>query len=130
MIRKYLKPEMIKFLVVGGSGTVVNLGGAFILKEKAGLDPVIAIIIAFIVSVFNNYVWNSLWTFKQKRTALALGKYLLISSVTFAVNVGLATLLIKSFGVWYLAADAIGIAVGVIVNYSFSRRFVWTKARS
>lgn len=128
MIRRYLKPEVVKFLAVGASGTVVNLGLTFVFKEKAGLDPVVANGIGFVVSVFNNYVWNSLWTFGQKRTATALGKYLVVSSFTLGINLGLVYTLTKKLGVWYLASAAVGIVAAVAINYLFSRKWVWSKA--
>ncbi len=128
MINKYYKPETVKFLAVGASGTVVNLGLTFLFKEKAGLDPVIANGIGFVVSVFNNYTWNSLWTFGQKRTVTALGKYLTVSGFTLALNLGIVYVLTKGFGVWYLASAAVGIAAAVSVNYLFSRGWVWKKS--
>lgn len=128
LIRRYLKPEAIKFLAVGASGTVVNLGLTFMFKEKAGLDPVVANGIGFVVSVFNNYVWNSLWTFGQKRTVTALGKYLVVSGFTLGINLGLVYLLTKKLGVWYLASAAVGIVAAVAINYFFSRKWVWSKA--
>ena len=128
LIRRYLKPEVFKFLVVGSSGTVVNLGLTFVFKEKVGLDPVVANGIGFVVSVFNNYVWNSLWTFGQKRTVTALGRYLVVSSFTLGINLGLVYLLTKKLGVWYLASAAVGIVAAVAINYLFSRKWVWSKA--
>ena len=35
-------PEMLKFLVVGGLGTIIDLGGAAVLHSKYHVEPLAA----------------------------------------------------------------------------------------
>ncbi|MBI2859325.1 MAG: GtrA family protein [Chloroflexi bacterium] len=127
VIARFLKPEAVKFLIVGGSGTVVNLGLTFLLKEQGGLDPVVANGIAFVMSVINNYAWNTLWTFGQRGSVIGLGKYLAVSSLTLSLDLLIVYVLTKRVGVWYLAAAAVGIAAAVTINYAFSKAWVWRR---
>ncbi len=63
-------PQFTKYVIVGGSGVVVNLGTLAIL-QLVGFHDLVALGVALFLSIINNYVWNYLWTFRvleAKRT--------------------------------------------------------------
>ena len=55
--------EIIRFLIAGAAGFAVELGALILLKEKLGMDTLIATPIAFILSVIVNYLICVLWVF-------------------------------------------------------------------
>ncbi len=56
-------PQFTKYVIVGGSGVVVNLATLAIL-QIAGFHDLVALSVALFLSIVNNYVWNYLWTFR------------------------------------------------------------------
>lgn len=50
------------------------------------------------------------------------------SSPDGTADVVLLLLLAKAFGVWYVAANLVGIAVASLVNYAISSRWTWRHA--
>lgn len=78
-----------RFLVVGASGVVVNLG-AFTLLLAAGMDKYIASPVAIELSILTNFTLHNLWTFRARRTGVALPiralKFNLVSVATLAVS--------------------------------------------
>ncbi len=59
--------EIIRFVIAGGAGFAVELGALILLKEKAGLDTLIAVPIAFFLSVIVNYLICVFWVFSGAR---------------------------------------------------------------
>lgn len=116
---------LLKFVVVGTSGSCVLLGATWLLTEKAHLAYIISYVIGFILSFVNNYLWNTLWTFGGRFSKVAAAKYLTVSVLTIILNTGLVYLLTDLFGLWYILSACIGILTAFTINYIASRRIVW-----
>ena len=56
--------QLIKFGIVGFSGYVINLAVFSLMVEGVGINYRPAAVVAFVVAVTNNFVWNRHWTFK------------------------------------------------------------------
>lgn len=56
-----------QYLIVGAIGAVENLIILAILTTFFSMDPVIAEIIAFIITVFSNFILNYFWTFADNQ---------------------------------------------------------------
>lgn len=124
--------RLAKFCFVGLSGVGVGLGTLWSLKELAGLFYVVAAVISFILSVANNFIWNQLWTFRDRSKGsdvstivMQLLKFLISSSGTLGVNLGVLTLLKEVFGVHYMLSALCAIAVATPLNFLFSTFWVW-----
>jgi putative flippase GtrA len=88
--------QFVKFAVVGGSGTVVNLAVfsliIWIYAKAAGPRPLlveqIASGVAFCVAVVSNYTLNRFWTFQHHGPVIArFGRFFLVSLVGLGLNV-------------------------------------------
>src|SRR3989442_6730724 len=58
-----------KFCIVGGSGVVVDMGIIWLLASPStvGCNLTLSKVIAAEVAIFNNFVWNDIWTFRGLR---------------------------------------------------------------
>lgn len=123
--------KIIKFGLVGLSGIVVNTGLLFILTEWAHLYYMISSIFAIEASIITNFLLNDGWTFKSKteNTVLKKGKrfisYQIISILGTLINMGVLFLLADIAGIWYIAANLIGILVAFIWNFFVNRHTTW-----
>ena len=80
--------QLIRFGVVGASGFAVNTV-TYALLLLIPIDYKLALPIAYLAGVINNFVWNSRWTFTHKReshTAVQGVKFLVVSAGAFGVN--------------------------------------------
>jgi len=116
--------RIIKFLIVGTSGLIVNIGSLYILKEFCKLHYLLAGFIAIELSIINNFLLNSFWTWKDRMVASL--KIFLFRLIKFNISTGLTTLFINLFVLWvlteflhiyYLFSQLIGIILGTIINY-------------
>jgi len=118
-----------KFIIVGGTGTFVNMGVLWLLKGVLGFPIWLAGILAIEISILNNFTWNNFWTFRKSTNKapiyMKFFKYNL--SVVVGIGINYTTLLILShlFKVQYLIANFIGILLATMSNYLFSSRWAW-----
>jgi putative flippase GtrA len=84
--------QLIRFGVVGASGFAVNTITYWLCLKVLHIDYKIALPIAYLAGVVNNFTWNSRWTFTHKReshTAIQGMKFLVVSACAFGVNYGI-----------------------------------------
>ncbi len=91
--------EVIRFAVAGGVGFLIEMVALILLRDKAGLDTLIAVPIAFLISVIVNYILCVRWVFEgagEQGNAQRFGFL-----VTSAVGLGLNELLMLLFRVMF-----------------------------
>ena len=84
--------QLIRFGVVGASGFAVNTLTYWLCLKVLHIDYKIALPIAYLAGVVNNFTWNSRWTFTHEReshTAVQGMKFLVVSTIAFGCNYGL-----------------------------------------
>ncbi|OGS56031.1 MAG: hypothetical protein A3K60_02690 [Euryarchaeota archaeon RBG_19FT_COMBO_56_21] len=85
--RRFWLGKYLKFALIGGIGTLINLAIFWIVAEVLDQTPFWAIAIAFVVADTNNYIWNRLWTFKSKgQIKFQYPQFLIISVIGLALN--------------------------------------------
>lgn len=151
--REIVDSRIFKFLVVGGSAAVVQLISYSLLMKalvagqlQDNAAQTIATLVATEFSIVLNFIMNNIWTFKEYRLDRreiprqfakfnlgALGSILvqtiinnlgvsLFGLVTMATVFGLAI----SSG---LAYQALGIIIGMFINFFIYNRFIWRTHR-
>jgi putative flippase GtrA len=109
--------QLAKFCVVGGVGYALNLGVYAILLH-AGLHYLAAATLSFLVAVTNNYTWNRLWTFRDRRRGVAAQgmRFFIVSLASLGANLLVLDVLI-SVGAGKLVGQAIAIVLVTPLNF-------------
>ncbi|HYM15482.1 MAG TPA: glycosyltransferase [Dehalococcoidia bacterium] len=119
-----------KFLTVGASGVVVNLGLLWAGSAWFGLSPHIAWGVAVEASVLSNFWWNHTFTWRDRRAhglrgvAGEIARYHLASVAGVAANFAVFTAA-TMLGMPTLVAGTLGIAGGMAANFAGATRFVF-----
>jgi putative flippase GtrA len=111
--------QLIRFATVGASGYVVNLAVFAACVHLIGIDYRIAAVIAFVVSVINNFWLNRHWTFAAKHdhpVAQAL-RFFAISLIAFGFTYVVLVALVSGAGMVKVVAQAIAIAAGTPLSF-------------
>jgi putative flippase GtrA len=111
--------QLIRFGAVGATGYVVNLGVFAVCVHAIGVDYRVSAVIAWIVSVLNNFWWNRHWTFsaKQARPFFQGIRFFAVSLVAFGFTYGVLVALVSGAGMTKVPAQAIAIAAGTPLNF-------------
>ncbi len=122
---------LIKFMLVGLSGVVVNEGVYWLLTRFGGLAAYdwLAVIIGIEVSIITNFILNDTFTFAKRRAGKSfLGRLLKFNLICIAgavIQWGLFMLFTRVFGVYDLLSNFVGIVVAFLWNYFFNRNWTW-----
>jgi len=114
---------LLKYLIVGFSGVIVNEGILLLLHKSLG--PYISIIPAIEISIIYNFILNNKYTFNGKdRFINKLLKYNAFNLIGYGAN-----LIIYYIAIFYntniYLADLFGIIVAFIITYTTASLFVW-----
>ena len=130
-----LVERYVKFCVVGGTGMLVDMGIIYLLASPflLGWNLSLSKLIAAEAAIFNNFVWNDLWTFRGlagsgnirvKRLA-RFGKFNLICVAGIALSVLLLNIQVYWLKINVYLANFISIVLVSVWNFFLNLRFGW-----
>ncbi len=130
-MKKLIQPHFLRFLIVGGLGTITNLVLFFLLVDILKFRPIPITVGTFIIAVLQNYLLNHYWTFSditKKKSANINGliKFLFLACIGITINIILLTIIISVFNPQFkVIAQALGIAGGTIFNFLGSKYWIF-----
>jgi dolichol-phosphate mannosyltransferase len=129
--------RFLKFCLVGGAGVVVNMGMLYLFTDIVGLYYLLSSIIAIEIAILNNFFWNDIWTWRdrRKRGGVQFFKRLIKYNISanfssFVGNIVTLWILTSIFGWYYMYANLVGIMIGVVLNFSLNDRWTYRRGRS
>lgn len=121
--------EIILYLIFGGLTTLVNMASFTLLTEVCHLGWVPSNIIAWILSVVFAYITNRKYIFESKNENI--GKEIFLFFFFRVLSLGLDMLFmwlfIEMIGMHDLISKLIVQFIVVVLNYVFSKLFVFAK---
>jgi putative flippase GtrA len=120
--------QFLKFIFVGGTGSLLLLVETFVLTEYLGVWYFWAFVISAICNWTYLYFAHTFFTFK-KTEALKGTRYTLFLGIyffAFLVNAALVYTMTSLGGVPYILSIIIGTAITTGITFSLSRRYVYT----
>jgi putative flippase GtrA len=111
--------QLLRFAAVGASGYLVNLVVFTVSVHVAGLDYRFGSVVAFVVSVINNFWLNRHWTFSaRERHPFQQGlKFFAVSLVAFGFTYVILVALVDGTGMMKLLAQAIAVAASMPLSF-------------
>jgi putative flippase GtrA len=121
--------EGAKFLVVGGVGAIVTIGGAEALHS---LGDYVAVTISTITATIVTFLGNRYWTFRHRQgrgTAHESVMFFVLNGVGLLIYYGVIWIIRDLFGLtstpWYGVALVVGTGLGTLFRFWSYRRWVW-----
>ena len=123
--------EVLSYLVFGGLTTLVNIVAFFVLR-KFNIEIYISNVIAWILSVLFAFITNKLFVFESKNKSKKENVRELVSFFGFRIlslifDMGFMYLLIQVLNVNELISKIISNVLVIILNYVFSKLFIFRK---
>lgn len=123
--------EVIMYLLFGGLTTIVNIVSFFILRAF-GIEVFISNLIAWIISVLFAFITNKLYVFESKEKNTKKSVKELISFVIFRIlslgaDMGSLYFLLQVINSGEVFAKIMSNILVIILNYVFSKLFVFKK---
>jgi len=127
LIGLYLyKFRFLRFMLVGGLGTLTNLLVLFLITHFAGIHYMASFGVAFLIAATQNYCLNKQWTFGDRNEAsLGYLRYMLAASATLVLDETLLYLFTDVCGIWYLLSAVIAIVIAFAARYVWISKWIW-----
>ena len=111
--------QLLRFAMVGASGYVVNLAVFTVCVHVIGIDYRLGSVIAFVVSVVNNFWLNRHWTFsaKQHHPFLQGVKFFAVSLIAYGFTYVVLVALVDGTGMVKVLAQAIAVAAAMPLSF-------------
>lgn len=123
--------RFLKFCAVGASGTFVYLGLLALFTEIAGLFYILSAAIGYEISILNNFTWNELWTFRDRR-ASAEGsvltraiKFNLVSLIGWGIHTAMLAFFTEVVSLFYIISAMIAIFSAMLWNFFVNVKWTW-----
>lgn len=133
IIKKLYENSVVRYVFFGGCTTMVNLISFYILR-RIGIKLNTANIISIILAILFAYVVNSRFVFQDKCDTLKehirpFFKFISARLVTMVVEVGGVWLLVQVLGMNDMPGKFVTQFIVLILNYIFSKFFVFTTGK-
>jgi len=111
--------QLVRFATVGASGYVVNLAVFAACVQLLGIDYRVSAVIAFLVSVANNFWWNRHWTFDARHVHPMFqgARFFTVSVIAFGFTYVVLVALVSGAGWPKVVAQAIAIVTGTPLSF-------------
>lgn len=129
--------RFIRFGLVGGSGVLVDMSLLFIFADPRMLGWGLSTskTLAAEAAIVNNFVWNDLWTFRDRALnhpgwrlrGSRFGRFNLICLAGIGLNVALLNALVHWAGLNIYVGNGIAIFLVSLWNFGMNLRFGWSE---
>ncbi len=111
--------QLVRFVTVGASGYIVNLAVFAACVHLLNIDYRLSAVIAFVVSVFNNFWLNRHWTFDARHAhpMFQAVRFFTVSLVAYGVQLLVLISLVEGPGLSKVMAQAIAIVTATPLSF-------------
>lgn len=115
---QFLNSKVAKFLLVGGTATLIQFIMLCILIEYVTNEKVVSAVLAYSLSTIYNYIMSYTYTFSASNNhSTALPKFLFIALLGLVFNTMIFTLFSEVIGIHYLIAQFIATCCVLVWNF-------------
>ncbi len=111
--------QLVRFGLVGASGYVVNLAIFAFAVHALAIDYRVAAVLAFLVSVSNNFWWNRHWTFgaRDGHAGFQAARFFAVSLGAFAFSYLVLLALVEAADLRKVLAQALAIVAATPLSF-------------
>ena len=121
-----LKQQFIRYLISGVSALALHMAILAFLVELFAIDETVASGTGFFFAVLLNYTIQHRWVFAADGNHLNhFQKYLLVTLLTFSVNIVFFWVAVNIVGVWYPLAQLLTTGFIFLLNFIVNRNFTF-----
>ena len=126
ILERLLSRQLMAFLFVGGSATLLQFVLLMLLVEAFGSGKVVASASAYLLSAVYNYLLNYYITFDSQQSHWAtLPKFIVVVAAGVVVNTSVFAAALPYLP--YLAAQVIAVVAALVTNYFLHKFWIYRR---
>ncbi len=124
------RAELLKYVLIGSSGFVLDMLTLIFFKEFVGFDSVSSVIINQAIIVIYIFTLNKFWTFRNRQLARPqFIKYLALTGWNYTIAVVFMYIFSRTLGLHYLLVRIGSIALTVTWNFLLYKHWIFAEQR-
>lgn len=125
---KLIAHNKVRFLIVGGTGFLINLVFLTIFYHILHIPIVLATAISAELALLGTFIGNNFWAFTHHQhisIKKKLIKFHISGIMGLVINISIVSLLVHYAHLYYPIALIVGSITGLVWNYTLYKRFVF-----
>jgi putative flippase GtrA len=123
---RLLRSKFLKYGIVGCTGLIVDMGVFYLLHKMFGVNYIVTNIISSSLGVVNNFILNSLFTFKVKDKLMTrFISFYLIAIVGMILSSGLLAMMIDGFKMDSMVSKMISVLIVAVFQYFLNKKLTF-----
>ena len=123
---------IIRYVVAGSIGALINMGVLFILVDLLGMWYLISAIFSFIASLVITFFLQKFWAFRDPITRKKYMKkqailYTISSTSFLFINILILYILVDVLSMWYLLGQFLSLGVVAVGSFLFNKTVTFKK---
>ena len=129
-IRKLATGEFMRYVLVGGTTTLLDLAVFYVLCEVRGIDPTVGNVISIVIAMLYAYVANKLFVFQShcadgKELAGEFARFVSGRLSTMALEIGSVFVLCNLLGIDSFIGKLLTQGIVFVANYLLGKFFAF-----
>jgi dolichyl-phosphate beta-glucosyltransferase len=119
----------IRYVTVGVTGTALDVGSLYVFVDLLHIPVLVAAAMSFIIAVVNNFILNTIWTFRNKKRNVRkqFMKFFIVSVVGLVLTeIGMAVF-VYLLDIWYIASKLITSVIVLTWNFLANKNWTFTE---
>ena len=118
--------QFVRYFISGSTALIVHVAVLALLVELFAFNETVASGIGFVVAVLVNYTIQHTWVFEAEGNhGEHFPRYLLVTLITFSLNLGLFWMAVNVVEIWYPLAQVLTTGIIFILNFLINRQFTF-----
>jgi putative flippase GtrA len=125
-----LRVEALRFAAVGVVNTLVGLAAIYACLAWLGMGDAAANFVGYCIGWLVSFVLNRRFTFRHRGSVgSSLLRFILVSAVAYAANLGMVLFTHRSMGINVYAAQLFGVVTYTLVGFFGSYYYAFARTR-
>lgn len=125
------RKQIFRYLLVGGSGFVLDVGILYVLKQIFGAPATLGVICSQVVVIGYNFLLNKYWSFQSTQNGKTqFAKYIVLVAVNYTTGVGAMYLFHDVWGFYYLGVRVVTVVCFVPLNFLAYKYWIYTHKKT
>jgi len=123
--------QIFRYLVVGGSGFVLDVGILYVLKQYVGASATLGVVCSQTVVILYNFLLNKYWSFQSAENGkVQFLKYISLVCINYTTGVGAMYLFHDVLGFYYITVRIVTVACFVPINFLAYKYWVYANKKT
>ena len=125
---RLLSSSFVKYALVGVVGLVVDMGLFYVFHIVLKIDYILSNIMSSSLAVVNNFILNSIFTFKVKdKLFYRFISFFSIALAGMALSSGMLAVMIAGMGMNSMVSKAISVFVVAMIQYFVNKKLTFSE---